>query len=269
MITHSITVLAILAYLVSAGLILRGLRQHQKAAPPVALWLWSVAILAHALVLGQTLVRPDGLDLCLYNALSMVAWLVSLLLWISSLRMPVHALAVPLLPTTALVLALLALLHPSIGKHIIIAPPGLQLHVVGSLLAYSLLSLATLQALVLAYQDHQLRGHRVTGWMSLLPPLQPMEHFLFQLIGAGFLLLSLALVSGFMFLENIFAQHLVHKTVLSIAAWFIFGALLLGRWRLGWRGRTAIRWTLVGFSLLMLAYFGSKLVIEIILAPTT
>ncbi|MGF1548616.1 MAG: inner membrane protein YpjD [Thiotrichales bacterium] len=268
MITHLITALAIVANLASAWLIFQSLRRNVKAPPPAALWLWSVALLAHALVLGQTLVRPEGLDLCLYNALSMVAWLVSLLLWASSLRMPVHALAILLLPLNALLLGLIGVLHPSLGNHIIISPPGLQLHVVGSLLAYSLLSLATLQALVLAYQDHQLRGHRVTGWMRFLPPLRPMEHFLFQLIGAGFVLLSLALVSGLVFLDDIFAQHLVHKTVLSIAAWLIFGILMLGRWRLGWRGRTAIRWTLVGFSLLMLAYFGSKLVLEILLAPS-
>ena len=92
-----------------------------------------------------------------------------------------------------------------------------------------------------------------------------MEQLLFQLIGTGFVLLSAGLLTGIVFLEDVFAQHLVHKTVLSIAAWSIFGILLWGRWRFGWRGRKAIRWTLSGFGVLILAYFGSKLVLELIL----
>jgi len=85
------------------------------------------------------------------------------------------------------------------------------------------------------------------------------------LLTIGFLLLTLSLLSGALFLENLFAQHLVHKTVLSIIAWIVFAVLLSGRWFYGWRGRTAIRYTLSGFVILMLAYFGSKLVLELIL----
>ncbi|MGH8472324.1 MAG: cytochrome C assembly family protein, partial [Gammaproteobacteria bacterium] len=98
-----------------------------------------------------------------------------------------------------------------------------------------------------------------------LPPLQTLEGLMFQHIGAGFFLLSLSLMSGMMFLNDIFAQHLVHKTVLSLVAWLVFAVLLFGRWRYGWRGRTAIRCTLGGFASLMLAYFGSKVVLELIL----
>lgn len=92
-----------------------------------------------------------------------------------------------------------------------------------------------------------------------------METLLFRFIGAGFVLLTLALATGFMYLEDIFAQHLVHKTVLSIASWAVFGALLLGRLFMGWRGRTAVRWTLSGFGVLLLAYFGSKIMLEWVL----
>ena len=88
------------------------------------------------------------------------------------------------------------------------------------------------------------------------------------MIGSGFALLSAGLLTGIFFLEDIFAQHLVHKTVLSIVAWLVFGILLWGRWRFGWRGRTAIRWTLSGFVVLLLAYFGSKFVLELILQRT-
>ena len=119
--------------------------------------------------------------------------------------------------------------------------------------------------MLLALQDRQLRKKRPIRIMHALPPLETMETLLFQIIGIGFFLLSLSLMSGLMFLEDIFAQHLVHKTVLSIVAWLVFAILLWGRWHFGWRGRKAIAWTLGGFVALMLAYFGTKIVLELIL----
>ena len=92
-----------------------------------------------------------------------------------------------------------------------------------------------------------------------------MESMLFELIWIGMLLLSASILSGAIFIDDIFAQHLVHKTALSIAAWLIFATLLWGHHQLGWRSQTAVRWTLGGFVALMLSYFGSKLVLEIIL----
>ena len=103
------------------------------------------------------------------------------------------------------------------------------------------------------------------GVVRSLPSLQSMETLMFQLLGAGLVLLTVSLVTGFVFLENLFAQHLAHKTILSLLAWLLFAVLLVGRSRYGWRGQTAIRWTLSGFAALMLAYFGSKLVLELIL----
>jgi len=114
-------------------------------------------------------------------------------------------------------------------------------------------------------QDYQLRRKRLAWAMQMLPPLQVMETLMFQMVALGLLLLSLSLISGFLFLEDIFDQHLVHKTILSIAAWFVYATLLWGRWRYGWRGRKAIRWNLAGFFVLLLAYFGKKFVLELIL----
>ena len=142
---------------------------------------------------------------------------------------------------------------------------GLDLHIVISVLAYSLLAIAACQALLLAYQDRRLRRKQPGRVLHVLPPLQVQESLLFQLIGVGFFMLSLSLVSGVMFVEDIFAQHLAHKTALSLVAWVVFGVLLWGRWRHGWRGRTAIRWSLAGAVFLALAYFGSKLVLELVL----
>jgi hypothetical protein len=143
--------------------------------------------------------------------------------------------------------------------------PGLQIHILLSLLAYSLLAIAAIQSILLAIQNHHLHHHHPGGFIRALPPLAIMEGLLFQIIGLGFVFLSASLISGFMFLEDLFGQQVAHKTLLAIAAWGLFAALLLGRWRFGWRGRIAIRWTLGGFFALALAYFGSKLVLELIL----
>jgi ABC-type uncharacterized transport system permease subunit len=101
--------------------------------------------------------------------------------------------------------------------------------------------------------------------LTILPSMEALEAGTFQALGAGFAVLTLALFSGFIFVRDIFAQHLIHKTVLSCLAWVVFGILLFGRWRFGWRGRVARNWTLSGFALLGLAYFGSKIVLESIL----
>ena len=142
----------------------------------------------------------------------------------------------------------------------------MTVHIFSSLLAYSFLNIAAIQALLLAAQDVCLRGRHPDGFLvRSLPSLQSMESLMFQLIGAGLDLLTVSLLTGFLFLENMFAQHLVHKTVLSLLAWLVFAILLIGRLRHGWRGQIAIRWTVSGFGALMLAYFGSKLVLELIL----
>jgi ABC-type uncharacterized transport system permease subunit len=112
---------------------------------------------------------------------------------------------------------------------------------------------------------HRLRTRRSLGWLKILTPIESLESGTFQSIVAGFSLLTLALVSGAFFVENLFAQHLVHKVVLAIIAWVVFGVLLLGRIRFGWRGRKALRWTFAGYTLLGLSYFGSKLILEHIL----
>ena len=144
---------------------------------------------------------------------------------------------------------------------------AIQLHVVLSLLSAALLTLAAAQAVTLALQERFLRDTSPHRLVQALPPLQTMEQLLFLLITLGFFMLSLSLLSGLLFVSDLLGRYLAH-TVLSVAAWGIFGGLLWGRWRWGWRGRTAIRWALSGYGLLILvlAYFGSRLVFEQLLA---
>ena len=141
------------------------------------------------------------------------------------------------------------------------------LFLVIALLAYSLFTFAALHAGLMTMAERSLHHKKPLIRMPDFPPIMPMEHLLFQVIGIGFVLLTLTVVSGIFFTEEIFHQPLKlnHKTVFSIAAWLIFGALLLGRRMQGWRGRIAVRWTLAGFVLLLFAYVGSKFVLEVVL----
>ena len=123
-----------------------------------------------------------------------------------------------------------------------------------------------LLAVLLALQERALRRRRVdSSLIRALPPLTLMETLMFRMIATGFVFLSLTLLSGVLFIDNLFAQHLVHKTILSIVAWLIFGTLLFGRWRWGWRGSRAVNLTLIGMSVLLLAFFGTKFVLEVVL----
>jgi ABC-type uncharacterized transport system permease subunit len=132
-------------------------------------------------------------------------------------------------------------------------------------LAFGVLSIAGVYALFVAIIDHFLRRHHLSPFINSLPALDVLEDLLFKLIAVGFILLTVSLASGMLFINDIFAQHLVHKTILSILTWLLFGLLLWGRWRYGWRGSLAVRMTLAGIVLLLLAYFGSKLVLEVFL----
>jgi len=221
-------------------------------------------VVLHAAVLHPQVFTSAGLDLHFFRVLSLTAWTVVLLLCVSSLTKPVENLGIVVLPLAALTL-ILDLAYPPPAGSLEPMDWGLRAHILVSILAYGILSLAAVQAVLVAVQDRHLRNHHPGGFVRSLPPLQTMETLLFEMVAVGFALLSLSLFSGAAFLEDMFAQHLVHKTILSIVSWVVFGLLLWGRFRHGWRGRTAIRWTLAGFVVLALAYFGSKLVLELIL----
>ena len=263
-----LALITIICYFSSGAAIatrLFGTPENRKPPRNVALGLGFAATALHAIVLYQELITPVGFNLAFFQVVALVAWLIALLLLISSLSKPIENLAIVLLPAAGIAM-ILALRFPHLqlleNSHAL----GLNLHILISLLAYSLLTLAAVQAVLLAIQDQHLRNRHPGGFIRALPPLQTMETVMFEMIGAGFFLLSLALLSGFLFLENLFAQSLVHKTVLSINSWMVFAVILWGRIKFGWRGRTAIKGTLFGFTLLMLAYFGSKAVMELVLA---
>jgi ABC-type uncharacterized transport system permease subunit len=223
----------------------------------------TLTLCLHAIGIYGTSVKPDGIQLSFFVVSSQIFWVINTTVLLSSLKKAVYNLFIFLLPLSSL--AVLATFFNHSQSSILQLNNKLASHVVLSIIAYSLLTIATLQAVLLAYQNRQLKTKAGLHSLRYLPPLQTMETLLFEFLLVGEILLTLSILSGFIFLENIFAQHLVHKTFFSIAAWFVYAFLLIGKYKLGWRGNTAIRWTLAGFIFLMLAYFGSKLVLEIIL----
>jgi len=259
--------LSIILYLTCGVLLLLKLNSHAAVVSLSRFQLLLpalIAVLLHGWVVYHGLLTPQGLDVGFFSVLSLVGCLVALLLVTASFSQPIESLGIFVFPVAALML-LLRLFNPE-GYYLVHQlGPGLDFHILTSILAYSMLSIAAVQAILLYIQDTHLHNKHPGGFIRALPPLETMETLLFQMIGLGFLVLSISLLSGLPYIDNLLEQRLVHKTVLSVVAWLIFGVLLFGRWRFGWRGRTAIRFTISGFIMLMLAYFGSKFVIELIL----
>ena len=247
-------------YLLAAGLLVAGFRHdrpgHGWLAPAIG------AMLMHALEHVMAWRGAGGADMHFFAALSLVTLGMAALTTAVGARGRMASLGVVVFPLAAVVL-LVNHLH---GHR----PPGpldwrLQLHAWLALLAYATLGVAALLAVMLWLQERALSRREIHGWLRALPPLVELETLLFRTIATGFVLLSATLLTGLLFVEDLLAQHLVHKTVLSVLSWLVFGVLLLGRWRQGWRGRTAVRWTLVAMALLVLGFFGSKFVLELVL----
>lgn len=220
-----------------------------------------IAVIAHAGSAFAVLHAPGGWHFGLVEISTLISAVISTLVLTSSLRKPLDNLFLALFPLA--IFAILASL--TISSHY---PPteldsGSASHVLLSILAYSVISIAALQALLLAYQNNRLKHHHPGGLLSKLPPLQDMEALLFELLWVGQIILSMAIAAGFFFFDDIWGiDGVIHKTFFSLLAWCVFAALLWGRNQLGWRGVTAIRFTLSGFALLIVGFYGSKLALE-------
>lgn len=217
----------------------------------------------HAIGGFKMLIHPEGVDLSFFRVSSLIFWIINLLVLVSGMKKPLHTLFIFLFPLSSMAILMAMLSHGESS-----ATPldtKLSIHIMLSIFAYSFFIIATLQALLWSFQNYQLKHKHPSGLIRVLPPLQTMEALFFELLWSGQLLLSLSIITGFFFIGDLFAQHLVHKTLLSIFAWLIYSILLLGHHRLGWRGNIAVRWAIGGFILLLLAYLGSKFVLEVLL----
>jgi len=259
----TIVLVAALLYLAAAALIVRRMARDHEV--PAGFWLLTALSAASLHALHHVLIwRQMGApDLHFFAAISLVALGMAALTTLFAGNGRMGALGVVVFPMAAVALAA----HGLFSTHVPQPTLGwrLELHVWLALLAYATLAIAALLALMLWAQERALRRHIFHRWLRLLPPMTELETLMFRTITVGFVLLTVTLFTGAVFIEDFFGQRLPHKTVLSVLSWLTFGALLIGRWRQGWRGARAVHWALSAMGLLLLAYFGSKFVYEMVL----
>lgn len=255
-----------------------------RASGQPAWWhaLVMAALVSHGVLLHETIFPADRMIFGFAFALSAMLWLGVGIYWIESFFFSLAGLGLIVFPV-AMLAGLMPLAFP--GTQILgyAARPLFKLHFVIANVAYGLFTLAAFHAFLMLLAERRLHGfNRPTGaepvtdrwlgrWLDLLPPLLTLEKLLFRLIAAGFVLLTLTIASGFLFSEQLFARafRVDHKTVFAIISWLMFGGILLGRRFRGWRGRTALRWVIASFGILLLAYVGSRFVMEVVLHRIT
>jgi len=226
-----------------------------------------IPLILHGYILYQSIFAGGGLSFGIGNAVSSIVWLTALIYWLSSFFFYRLEVMQVLVAPVAAVAVLLPLIFPSPHPLTNTELPAFKAHILVAMLAYSLLTIAALHALLMMVVERRLHHPTMPSVLTNLPPLLTMEKLLFRIIWAGFILLTLTLISGIVFSEEVFGQPVkfTHKTLFGFISWGVFAALLVGRQLYGWRGRIAIRWTLIGFVILLLAYIGSKFVLEVIL----
>lgn len=235
--------------------------------PPGGPWvrvLLPLALVAHGALIFQSMLGHGDIRLGFGNSLSTILWLTALVYWVSSQGAPLARLqswVSGLAGASVLLMAIFTTTHAIPNSQAV----ALRAHLVVSFLAYGLLAVAALHAVLMTLLEKQL--HRGAMLKNGAPPLLTLESMLFRSIGIGFALLTLTVLSGVFFSEELFGQplQLSHKIVFAILSWLVFGGLLLGRHYRGWRGRTALIWTITGFTLLLLAYLGTQFVLEVLL----
>jgi ABC-type uncharacterized transport system permease subunit len=240
-----------------------------QGATQIASW-ERAAILApfalHSWLVYEMLFAHAELHFGFGQALSVMLWLSVLLYWSESLFFPLEGMQAPILALAA-VCAPLPALFPGLASPAYTHSIEFRMHLALAMIAYGMFTIAALHALLMTLMERRLHGGALVGPFAALPPLLTMERLLFRVILAGFAFLTLTLATGMVFSETLFgrAMKFDHKTLFAVASWFIFAALLAGRRFYGWRGRTALHWTLAGFAALLLAYIGSRFVLEVIL----
>lgn len=237
-----------------------------------------VAIILHGIALQNALLQDGHLRVSWSLALSAAIWIGMVVFWLESLIIRIDGLQLLLLPIGTVV-CLLAALFPQSQVLAHADDAGLRIHLLIALSAYALVTIAALQAMLMSGLDHRLhfplenRGQsgpvrRAIGrLLDAQPPLLAQEQILFRLIWIAFAALTLTVMSGALISLALVGKWLAfdHKSIFTLLSWLTFGILILGRHLRGWRGRTALRYTLVGFAFVVLAYTGSRFVIEVIL----
>ena len=255
--------LPLACYLLAAWLAVRSVRVNPAARPLEAVLAALMGVLVHAYLLFGAIDSAGGVVIAITDSASLVGWVIGATTAIAMAFMPLGALSSVLLSLAGLLATLTGLLS---GFNEIDTPHWeVTAHIALAALAAGWLTIAVTVVCLLAWQEARVRALRPLGILAPLPPMETMEKTLFRALGGGFVVLSFALVTGFFFVHDIIAQHLAHKVTLAVIAWLVFGVLLFGRVRYGWRGRKALKLTIAGFLFLAVAYFGAKFVLENVL----
>ena len=226
----------------------------------------AVAIGAHGLGLYLAQFSGDGMRFSFAIAISAMLWLAAAIYWIENLRSRLESIQALVLALAGLS-SLLPIAFDKTHSLPLAHSLGFRLHFVAGMAAYSLFALAALQAFFLNIAERRLHNRSISRGVAAFPPILVLEFMLFRMVSVGFLLLTAAVGSGLLFSDQLFGKPLSfdHKTLFALVSWMIFAALLAGRHYFGWRGKIAQRWLFSGFFALLLAYVGSRFVLEIIL----
>ena len=236
---------------------------NNTTAPISSYWLTLAAIIGHAFACVNTLLGEAGLSLSLIGVSNLVAVVMVCVVAVSSTKLPVNNIFLLLFPISIFNLLCLNLIDP--GKTNALDLNTAQVaHILLSITAYAALMTAALQSVLLAVQESRLKRPSKSLY-GLLPALETMEHLLLTMLWIGLGLLSLSIITGLIFLEDMLSQRLTHHTILTCLSWLVYAGFLVGHHIFGWRGVTAVRWNLAAFALLVLGYFGSKFVLEYLL----
>ena len=266
LLSAGLAVLSALLYLVAVWrqvLNLEAGAEHQRQQ--IAL-VGAAALAAHALA-AYLPTQAGESSLGFYRVASLMFLSMGLISVVALIVRPLHTLLIVLFPLAALSI-LVATFAPDTSRPMSDLPPGILSHISASIISFAILALAVLQGLLVTVQSRQLRQHRSRGMIRKLPPLEAASALFYELTGAGFLVLTAAIGAGFVFIDDLFSQHLVHKTVLTMLAWCLYAVLLVQYFRRGWRVQSAITVNLIAFGLVVLGFFGSKLVLELVLPLT-
>ncbi len=257
------TLLASLLYLLAAVSAWRALLRDPACDLKTPVTIAAAAIVLHGWDLSAILRNQADYALNIGDVLSIWGWVIAVTAFIAAVKQPLRGLPAVHYALVALAASFAALprgYHESFAAGV-----AFTAHVILSMLATGWLSMAAICAVLLVMQGNRLKARQHNGWVRVLPPMDLLEKSLFTALTGGFIALTTALFTGLVFVYDLRAQHLTHKVGLSLLAWALFGALIVGRLRYGWRGRTAARFSVAGFLILALAYLGSKFVLEVLL----
>ncbi len=261
----TILFIAAACYMVAVTLLYLAVAEQSSRKRSLAAAMTLLGVLLHGWAEAQHWLIPATPHISLMNVMSLCALAtVTIPLCTFRLKSSLFDASLVALPTSVLILVAEGMVSAPMLE-ITETSTGMALHIITSIVAFGVLSIASVYAMFITLIDHLLRQHNFNSLVRTLPALDTLEELLIHLIQVGFTVLTVALATGLIFVDNLFGQHLGHKTLLSIFAWLIFALLLWGRWKKGWRGRVTSRMTITGIAVLLLAYFGSKLVLEIIL----